>query len=230
MVGGHLDGVCAGPGINDNGTGSAAILTVARTFASLGFRPPVTIRFAWWGAEEQGLLGSRYYVNTLSSAERSRIRAYLNFDMIGSPNPGYFVYNDDSRGAAIRDILVTYFTTIGITPQYTYAGGRSDHGPFISAGIPTGGTFSGAEEIKTAAQAALWGGTAGRAFDPCYHRSCDNLSNVNSAALERHANAISYVLWELLRRSSGASVFETFVNAADYSILDRGRVESPITV
>jgi len=195
MAGSHLDSVTAGPGINDNGSGSAAVLETALAVARAGYQPTKHLRFAWWGAEELGMVGSRYYVNSLTTANRSKISGYLNFDMIGSPNPGYFVYDDD---ATIEKTFKTYFTGIGIATEIETEGdGRSDHAPFKSAGIPVGGLFSGADYIKTSAQAAKWGGTAGKAFDACYHSSCDKSSNINDTALDRNADALAYAVWQL---------------------------------
>jgi aminopeptidase S len=195
MAGSHLDSVTAGPGINDNGSGSAAVLETALAVARAGYQPTKHLRFAWWGAEELGMVGSRYYVNSLTTANRSKISGYLNFDMIGSPNPGYFVYDDD---ATIEKTFKTYFTGIGIATEIETEGdGRSDHAPFKNAGIPVGGLFSGADYIKTSAQAAKWGGTAGKAFDACYHSSCDKSSNINDTALDRNADALAYAVWEL---------------------------------
>ncbi|MFD5517303.1 M28 family metallopeptidase [Streptomyces sp. NPDC127066] len=195
MAGSHLDSVTAGPGINDNGSGSAAVLETALAVARAGYQPTKHLRFAWWGAEELGMVGSRYYVNSLTTANRSKISGYLNFDMIGSPNPGYFVYDDDPT---IEKTFKTYFTGIGIATEIETEGdGRSDHAPFKNAGIPVGGLFSGADYIKTSAQAAKWGGTAGKAFDACYHSSCDKSSNINDTALDRNADALAYAVWQL---------------------------------
>ncbi|WP_229073521.1 M20/M25/M40 family metallo-hydrolase [Actinoplanes sp. DH11] len=207
MIGGHLDSVTAGPGINDNGSGSAAILEVALQVARTGFQPDRHLRFAWWGAEELGLRGSNAYVNSLTAAQRSAITGYLNFDMVGSPNPGYFLYdgdNSDGTGAGpgpagsarIEQTLAAYFTSIGVPTRGTDFDGRSDYGPFIAAGIPAGGIFTGAEQSKTSAQVALWGGTTGR-FDPCYHAACDTISNINDTALDRNSDAIAYTVWTL---------------------------------
>lgn len=195
MAGAHLDSVTAGPGINDNGSGSAAILENALAVSRAQLKPAKHLRFAWWGAEELGMVGSRNYVNSLATGDRSKIDAYLNFDMIGSPNPGYFVYDDDP---ALEKIFQEYYTGLGIPTEIETEGdGRSDHAPFKSAGIPVGGLFSGADYTKTAAQAQKWGGTAGKRFDPCYHSSCDTTSNVNTTALDRNADAIAYALWGL---------------------------------
>lgn len=213
MIGAHLDSVTAGPGINDNGSGSAANLEVALAVARSGFQPARHLRFGWWGAEELGLRGSTYYVNSLSSAQKAAITGYLNFDMVASPNPGYFLYdgdNSDGTGsgpgpagsAQIEQTLAAYFTSIGVPTRGTDFDGRSDYGPFIAAGIPAGGIFTGAEGRKTSAQVQLWGGTAS-AFDPCYHSSCDTTSNINDTALDRNSDAIAYAVWTLAAGTGG---------------------------
>ncbi|MGW2380021.1 M28 family metallopeptidase [Streptomyces sp. NPDC001658] len=195
MAGSHLDSVSSGPGINDNASGSAAVLETALAVSRANLQPTKHLRFAWWGAEELGLVGSRYYVNSLSTGDRSRISGYLNFDMIGSPNPGYFVYDDDP---AIEKTFQAYFTGLGVPTEIETEGdGRSDHAPFKSAGVPVGGLFTGASRAKTAAQVTKWGGTAGVAFDRCYHSSCDTTANINDTALDRNSDAVAYAVWEL---------------------------------
>ena len=205
MVGAHLDSVSSGPGINDNGTGSAGILEVALQLAASADDPTKHVRFAWWGAEEHGLIGSTRYVQGLTSTQRSQIDGYYNFDMIGSPNPGYFIYDGDnsdgtgsgpgpSGSAYLEQVLVDYFTGIGVPTRGTDFDGRSDYGPFIQYGIPAGGTFTGAEGRKTTAQVQLWGGTAS-AFDPCYHSSCDDMDNLSTTALDRNSDAIAHAVW-----------------------------------
>ena len=208
MVGAHLDSVVAGPGINDNGSGSAAILEVASLLSKA--RTEQTVRFAWWGAEELGLLGSEYYVANLPQAERDRITAYLNFDMVGSPNFARFIYDGDDSdavgagpgpegSAAIEDVFQRFYTDRGLTYEGTDFSGRSDYGPFIAAGvdIPSGGLFTGAEEVKTPEQAARYGGEAGVAFDACYHEACDDLGNVNDEVLDQNADAIAFAVFTL---------------------------------
>lgn len=203
MAGAHLDSVPEGAGVNDNGSGSAALLDVA---LKLGSRPNVnnTVRFAWWGAEELGLIGSNEYVAGLSFEEQLDIALYLNFDMVASPNAGYFVYDgDDSDGegegpgpygsAQIEATFADFITDrLDVPTQGTDFTGRSDYGPFIAVGIPSGGLFTGAEGIKTAEQAALWGGEADVAYDPCYHQACDTLGNVDRAALDRNLDAMAW--------------------------------------
>lgn len=208
MTGAHLDSVTAGPGINDNGSGSASILEAALEVARQNLQPAKHLRFAWWGAEELGLRGSQFYVTNLPAAERAKIKAYLNFDMVGSPNAGYFVYDGDNSdgvgsgpgpagSAELEQVLQGYFQSIGVPTRGTDFDGRSDYGPFISRGIPAGGTFTGAEGVKSSAQAQLWGGTAGQAFDVCYHRACDTTANINDTALDRNADAVAYAVWTI---------------------------------
>ncbi|PSL51768.1 aminopeptidase S [Saccharothrix carnea] len=229
MLGGHLDSVSAGPGINDNGTGSAGLLEVALTVARQSLAPRKHIRFGWWGAEELGLIGSTYYVNNLPTTERSRIKAYLNFDMIGSPNPGYFVYSASGQPTGSLLLQQTLQAGFSVPTELTSVGGRSDHAAFARAGIPVGGTFTGAETTKTSAQAQKWGGTAGVAFDRCYHRSCDTISNVDVTALDRNSDAIAYALWTLAG-SGTTPPGPRFENLTDVAIPDLTTVESPITV
>jgi aminopeptidase S len=195
MAGAHLDAVVAG--INDNGSGSAGVLETALQWAASGQTPTSKLRFAFWGAEEDGLIGSSHYVETLPADQLSAIQAYVNFDMIGSPNPGYFVYDDNPAGNELRDLLTAEFAERGIESEFIDVQGRSDHASFIDAGIPTGGTFTGAEGIKTDAQAAKWGGTAGEPFDVCYHQSCDTVDNIDPTALDVNSDIIADVIWQL---------------------------------
>ncbi|MCX4628214.1 M28 family metallopeptidase [Streptomyces sp. NBC_01443] len=229
MSGSHLDSVTAGPGINDNGSGSAAILETALAVSRAQLQPTKHLRFGWWGAEELGMIGSKYYVNNLPSAEKAKISGYLNFDMIGSPNPGYFVYDDDPT---IEQTFKNYYAGIGVATEIETEGdGRSDHAPFKSAGIPVGGLFSGADYTKTAAQAQKWGGTSGQAFDRCYHSSCDTAANINDTALDRNSDAIAYAIWNL-GAATPVPPGQSFENTADVNIPDSpgAAVTSPITV
>ncbi|MEU7165023.1 M28 family metallopeptidase [Streptomyces morookaense] len=199
FAGSHLDSVTRGPGINDNGSGSAGVLEVALAVARSGYKPDKHLRFGWWGAEELGMVGSTNYVDKLSGADRSKIDEYLNFDMIGSPNPGYFVYGYDSR---LQGLFENWFAAKNIATEVDHEGdGRSDHAPFQDAGIPVGGLFSGADYIKTDAQAAQWGGTAGQAFDACYHQACDTSKNLDDTALGTNTAAIASAVWKLSSNS-----------------------------
>ncbi|MEV7782187.1 M28 family metallopeptidase [Kitasatospora sp. NPDC088351] len=210
FIGSHLDSVAAGPGINDNGSGSAGILEVAR---NLGTRPVKNkVKFAWWSAEEFGLKGSEAYVTSLSEAEQKKIKLYLNFDMIASPNFAQFVYDGDDSdhvgsgpgpdgSAQLERHITDYLDRRGKAHEGTDFTGRSDYGPFIDAGIPAGGTDTGAEVIKSAAQAARYGGTAGVAFDKCYHKACDNLGNLDLGAFDVNidviADSVGTYAWDL---------------------------------
>ncbi|WKB55388.1 M28 family metallopeptidase [Eleftheria terrae] len=211
MSGGHLDSVEEGPGINDNGSGSAAVLETAVQMAKV--KPRNKLRFALWGAEEAGLIGSAEYVKALPQAEQDKIELYLNFDMVGSPNPVYFIYdgdNSDGVGAGpgpdgsddIEKTFESFYTSRGVRFKGTDFDGRSDYGPFMAVGIPAGGLFTGAEGIKTEQEAQLWGGTAGQAYDPCYHSACDKLDNISREALDVNADAIAHAVLHYAMREA----------------------------
>jgi Zn-dependent M28 family amino/carboxypeptidase len=205
MAGAHLDSVPEGPGINDNGSGVAAVLETA---LQLGSSPEVhnAVRFGFWGAEELGLIGSRKYVESLDVDALKDIALYLNFDMLASPNPGYFTYDGDQsmpldkRGspvvpegsAGIERSLAAYLNSAGKTPQDTSFDGRSDYDGFTLAGIPSGGLFSGAENKKTQEQAKLWGGAADQPFDPNYHKSTDTLDHIDRTELGINGGGVAY--------------------------------------
>ncbi|WP_246238331.1 M28 family metallopeptidase [Acrocarpospora corrugata] len=200
MSGAHLDSVTAGPGINDNGSGSAAILAVAEALGKIPTKN--RLRFAWWGAEELILLGSEHYVTTLAPAALSKIKLYLNYDMIGSPNYALKLYDGDDSDATgapagppgsdeIEKLFEGYFNVLRQGHVGTDFDGRSDYGPFIAVGIPSGGLFTGAEGVKTPEEAALFGGTAGVAYDPCYHAACDTIANISDKALALNTGAIA---------------------------------------
>ncbi|WP_109507486.1 M28 family peptidase [Nocardioides speluncae] len=196
MLGAHLDGVSSGPGANDNATGSAAILEVALRLAQDDPGMAKHVRFGWWTDEEQGLNGSEFYVNTLTSTELTKIKAYLNFDMVGSVNAGYFVNNITSDTGKV---LKAFYDGLNLQPEENTEGaGRSDDKSFKDAGVPTSGVAAGASNRKTSAQAQKWGGTAGSAYDPCYHAACDKYpANVSATVLDRSADAAAYGLWTL---------------------------------
>ncbi len=203
MAGAHLDSVLRGPGINDNGSGSAAILETAIQMAKV--KPRNKLRFAWWGAEEAGLVGSTAYVAGLTADEKAKIALYLNFDMVGSPNHVFFIYDGDDSdaegagpgpggSAEIEKTFEAFFKQRGVQFIGTDFSGRSDYGPFIANLIPAGGLFTGAEGIKTPEEAGLWGGTAGDQYDPCYHLACDTYNNNNNTALDVNSDAIAYAV------------------------------------
>ncbi|WP_262287254.1 M28 family peptidase [Micromonospora sp. MA102] len=195
MFGAHLDSVSAGPGINDNGSGSATLLENALVLASQNPSMTKRIRFAWWTDEEQGLNGSEFYVNSLTATQKSAIKGYYNFDMVGSTNGGYFINRLTSTTAAP---LKAYWDSLNLQPEENVEGqGRSDDYSFQQAGIPTSGYAAGASARKTSAQASKWGGTANSAYDSCYHRSCDTTANVSATVLNRSADGVAYAIWQL---------------------------------
>ncbi|MFJ8887347.1 M28 family metallopeptidase [Streptomyces sp. NPDC102402] len=218
MAGSHLDSVTSGAGINDNGSGSAAVLETALAVSRAQLAPDKHLRFAWWGAEELGLVGSKYYVNNLASTERAKLAGYLNFDMIGSPNAGYFVYDDDP---VIEQTFKDYFAGLSVPTEIETEGdGRSDHAPFKSAGVPVGGLFTGASNTKSSAQAQKWGGTAGQSFDRCYHSSCDTTSNINDTALDRNSDAVAHAVWTLSAGTVTPPTGTVFSNATNVNVPD----------
>jgi Peptidase family M28/PA domain len=205
MAGAHLDSVIEGPGIQDNGSGSAALLETALMMAKL--KPENTLRFAWWAAEEIGLLGSADYVAGLPQAELDRIALYMNYDMVGSPNYIFMVYDADEStfeapagvtipegSTAIEDLYESYYTLVGEPYDDTAFDGRSDYQAFIDKDIPSGGLFTGAEVVKTEEQEAIWGGTAGEQFDPCYHLACDTFDNIDLHALDVNSDLIAFAM------------------------------------
>jgi Zn-dependent M28 family amino/carboxypeptidase len=214
VVGAHLDSVIAGPGINDNGSGSSTILEIAEQLAALKYTKKLQrqVRFAFWGAEELGLLGSEYYVKSLSDDQLAKIYANLNFDMLGSPNYVRFVYDGDGSdggpvgppgSGAIEDIFTNYFDKKGLASEPTAFDGRSDYGPFIAVGIPAGGLFSGAEGIKTEEEAKIYGGTAGEPYDACYHQACDDITNLSDKALSELGDAAAHATLTLALSKTG---------------------------
>jgi Zn-dependent M28 family amino/carboxypeptidase len=204
MAGAHLDSVVEGPGINDNGSGSAGLLETALMMAKV--RPVNKLRFAFWGAEESGLVGSTYYVNNLPTFQRNNIALYQNYDMIGSPNYVFMVYDADEStfaaedfgvvvpegSIAIEDLYEQFYTWRGAPYDDTGFSGRSDYDAFIDNDIPSGGLFTGAEVVKTEEQVEIWGGTAGEQFDPCYHEACDTFENNDDAALALNSDAVAF--------------------------------------
>ncbi len=226
MVGAHLDGAPEGAGINDNASGSAGILETA---VQLGKAKKLnnTVRFAWWGAEELGLIGSDYYVQDLvdnNKAELENIATYLNFDMIASPNHIIGVYDADEstyeapvavpKGSAeTEDVFTDYFDGINQPWVDTEFSGRSDYSAFIDNGVPASGLFTGADGTKTAEEVEMFGGTEGVTYDPNYHTAKDDITNINREALDIMSDAVGYATMSLAldtravngKRSAGKS-------------------------
>lgn len=200
-AGAHLDSVSGTPAINDDGSGSAALLEIAEQMAKV--KPNNAVRFLWFGAEEFGLLGSEDYVATRTDAELAAIKGYLNFDMLGSPNYVRFVYDADAtttgtpippKSKAIEDVFTSYFGAQGLASEQQAIGANTDHYPFMEAGIPIGGLTSGAGGIKTPEQAAAFGGTAGEPYDPNYHTPADRVDPINPVVLEQLSDAAAHAI------------------------------------
>ncbi|MDQ3785461.1 MAG: M28 family peptidase [Actinomycetota bacterium] len=203
MAGAHLDSVGGGPGINDNGSGVATVLEMALRLALLDPDTHNGVRFAFWAGEEEGLLGSAAYVRNLGADEREDIALYLNFDMLGSPNFVRFVYDIagpdpespyELRTAAVEARFARYFGQRELATEPVPLEGRSDHAAFSAAGIPVGGLFSGAEGIKSPSEAEVFGGSAGKPYDPCYHLACDTFGNNSNLGLGQLADAAAHAL------------------------------------
>ncbi|MDO9398607.1 MAG: M20/M25/M40 family metallo-hydrolase, partial [Herbiconiux sp.] len=215
MMGAHLDSVPEGAGINDNGSGSAAILETAVQLAASGDLNN-QVRFAWWGAEEVGLVGSTHYVEDLATndeAELDQIATYLNFDMVASPNYVISVYDADQstfeapvevpEGSIATEAAFTdYFDAIDQPWIDTAFDARSDYDAFITYGVPASGLFTGADDVKTEEQVELFGGTAGIIQDPNYHSPGDDITNVNQEALGIMIGAIASVTGSLANDTS----------------------------
>ncbi|NKX54499.1 M20/M25/M40 family metallo-hydrolase [Arthrobacter sp. E918] len=194
VLGAHLDSVEDGPGLNDNGSGVAAVLEVALRLAEEGAVPRERIRFAFWGGEEDGLYGSEHYVKELSRAEAAAHVAYLNVDVVGSPNAVVFVYDGDGSdteeagpegSAAVERVFQDILRAKGVEALPFGFIGDSDYDAFVQGGIPAGGLFTGDAGTKSEAEARTFGGQAGLQYDECFHLACDTIKNVNMAVLEQ---------------------------------------------
>ncbi|KAK9696578.1 hypothetical protein K7432_012383 [Basidiobolus ranarum] len=200
MLGAHTDSVRAGPGINDNGSGTAALLEVAYQLRHT--KPKNKVRFGWWAAEEFGLLGSEHYVKNLKKTDIDNIAVILNFDMIASPNYIIRTYNGDSSGSPIpagSEVITSLFENHFKAKHIIYESSvvpysRTDVGPFAAVGIPSGGLDTGADEIKTPEQAKKFGGKAGEALDQCYHKACDTTANLAHKAFLINARGIAHAV------------------------------------
>ncbi|PPQ85298.1 hypothetical protein CVT25_010071 [Psilocybe cyanescens] len=225
VAGGHSDSVVAGPGINDDGSGTMGILEVALKLTQ--FKTNNAVRFAFWTAEEFGLVGSEYYVQNLPEAERQKIALYLNFDMIASPNIAYLIYDGDGSafnisGPAgsdkIEKLFEDFYSKNKVRSAPTEFSGRSDYGPFLDVGIPAGGIFSGAEGLKTAEQAKWWGGEAGVAYDVCYHKACDGIANLNVPAWVLNTKAAAHSIATYARSVSGIPRTRTTTTSSELRV------------
>jgi len=203
VVGGHLDSVYEGPGVNDDGSGVSTMLETAEQMTALGIQPTNKVRFIFFSGEEQGLLGSDYYVSQLTAREIKDISVMLDFDMLASGNYARFIYdgNGDEHGIAgpngsgnVERLFKDFWDSQGLAYETIPFDGRSDYDAFTSVGIPAGGIFAGAEVPKQDYQVPLYGGTAGQPFDPCYHQQCDTLANISEQGLDEHSDAVVHAI------------------------------------
>jgi len=195
MLGGHSDSVGPGPGINDDGSGSMTLLEIATQLSK--FEVNNCVRFAWWSGEEEGLLGSDFYVYTLPEEENMKIRLFMDYDMLASPNFAYQIYNatnavNPTGSEELRNLYVTFYKSLGLNSSFIAFDGRSDYDGFIKSGIPGGGIATGAEGIKTEAEVEMFGGVAGNWYDPCYHQLCDDIGNLNMTAWEVNTKLVAH--------------------------------------
>jgi Zn-dependent M28 family amino/carboxypeptidase len=221
MAGGHLDSVDVGPGINDNGSGVGSLLEIAMQMSNLNIKPVNKVRFTWWAAEESGSVGSLYYVASLPKKEILDIAVYLNFDMVASPNfiREVYTFNGNPAGSkAVTQLFTSFFDSQGLTYQLPPTDdGRSDHASFSAVGIPVGGLFSGADTVKTHQEFLLFGGTEGAPLDACYHKACDDISNLNMTVLDQLSDAMAHAIL-------------TFANTtSDISGTDKGKAKGVVS-
>ena len=208
VVSAHNDSVLAGPGINDDGSGTSMDLELAKQLGKSGGKPKNHVRFLWVGAEELGLLGSQFYVDSLTDAEIAQIIAMLDFDMVASPNWARQVYDGDGSefgadvsgppgSGFIESLFTRWFDSRGQANEPIPFDGRSDYVAFTDAGIPAGGVFTGADEAKTHEEQLLFGGIEGEDLDQCYHQACDTINNLNLHVFGEMKDAAADALFQL---------------------------------
>ncbi|KAL4892210.1 hypothetical protein BDV59DRAFT_54611 [Aspergillus ambiguus] len=206
MLGAHSDSVAEGPGINDDGSGSLTLLQLATALSQ--YRVNNCVRFAWWAGEEEGLLGSDYYVSVLTPDQSKAIRLFMDYDMLASPNYAFQVYNatnavNPSGSQELRDLYTKFYEDHGLNYTYIPFDGRSDYDAFIRHGIPGGGIATGAEGVKTKMEQEMFGGSAGDWYDPCYHQGCDTVANVNLTAWEWNTKLVAHSIATYARSFDG---------------------------
>jgi aminopeptidase Y len=195
MLGGHSDSVYEGPGINDDGSGSMTLLEIATQLAK--FEVKNCVRFAWWSGEEEGLLGSNYYVDVLPDDENLKIRLFMDYDMLASPNYAYQVYDANNEAnpngsGDLKQLYVDWYEDHGLNYTFIPFDGRSDYDGFIRHGIPGGGIATGAEGVKTEEEQEMFGGESGKWYDECYHQLCDDLTNLDLEAWQLNARLVAH--------------------------------------
>lgn len=219
MLGAHSDSVAEGPGINDDGSGTISLIEVATQLTK--FNVSNCVRFAWWAGEEEGLLGSDYYVASLPEEENQKIRLFMDYDMMASPNFAYQIYNatnalNPNGSEELRDLYIDWYESQGLNYTFIPFDGRSDYDGFIRNGIPGGGIATGAEGIKTKEEAKMFGGKAGDWYDPCYHQLCDDVGNVNVTSFVVNTKLIAHSVATYAKSLEGFPVREKSVASRAY--------------
>ena len=203
VVGAHLDSVPEGPGINDDGSGTATLLAQAQELASGRYKPRQKIRFAWWGAEENGLVGSSYYARNLSDKEAAKIDVMLDYDMLASANYILGVYDGDgddpeegvdTRPARRARARSRTSSTTGSRRRAARRQGRVRR-PLRLRRLhqprhPVGRHLRRRRGRQDAQQEQWYGGAAGSWYDPCYHQICDNLMTVLTGVMPLGAEGL----------------------------------------
>lgn len=225
MLGAHSDSVPEGPGINDDGSGTLSLIELATQLTK--FRVNNCVRFAWWSAEEEGLVGSDFYASTLPVEDNMRIRLFMDYDMLASPNFAFQIYNatnDESPTGSeeLRNLYVDWYEAHGLNYTMVPFDGRSDYDGFIRAGIPAGGIATGAEGIKTKEEAAMFGGNAGDWYDPCYHQLCDDTGNLNATAWELNTKLVAHSV------ATYAASFEGFPKRDSTAVLGSNKYQQTV--
>lgn len=215
MLGSHTDSVGEGPGINDDGSGTGSLLEVAVALSN--FKVNNAVRFAWWSAEEEGLVGSDFYAASLSPEENIKLRVFMDYDMMASPNFAYQIYDANSKdhpngSGELKQLYVDFYQSMGVNYTFVPFDGRSDYDGFLRHGVPSGGVATGAEGIKTSGEVDLFGGEQGIQYDPCYHLLCDDLNNLAYDAWEVNTKLIAHSVAVYANSWEGFPVRETSVN------------------
>jgi Zn-dependent M28 family amino/carboxypeptidase len=235
VAGAHLDSVAAGPGVNDDGSGTSAQLEIAKQIARKDLNPRQQIRFMWFGGEEEGLVGSIYYAEHLTASQASKIMVMIDTDMISSPNFARFVYDGNGSepgnpagppgSGEVERVFTDFWESQGFSSETIPFDGRSDYVGFTDLGIPAGGIFSGAEQPKTAAQVAIYGGAADEQYDPCYHDFCDQLSSILGAP---PPEVLADPLAAAAMQGGGERSMRQFLPAVTHTIWHFAKAKNPL--
>lgn len=225
MLGAHSDSVPEGPGINDDGSGTLSLIELATQLTK--FRVNNCVRFAWWSAEEEGLVGSDFYASTMPAEDNMRVRLFMDYDMLASPNFAFQIYNatndeNPTGSEELRNLYVDWYDAHGLNYTMIPFDGRSDYDGFIRAGIPAGGIATGAEGIKTKEEAAMFGGNAGDWYDPCYHQLCDDTHNLNASAWELNTKLVAHSV------ATYAASFDGFPKRVSTAMLGPSKYEQTV--